>query len=230
MSGMGEMVRFSNGGETYEGYLAPSATGAGPGVIVIQEWWGLVGHIKDVADRFAKEGFTALAPDLYRGKTTTEPDDAATLMQALNIAETGVILDKAIATLAERSTTQPGDKIGVVGFCMGGQLAIFAAGANPLIRAAVDFYGIHPKVSPNYEAFNGPVLGFFAEHDEYAGPVAAKALDEELTRFDVPHEFKIYAGAHHAFFNDARPTVYDAEAAADAWSRTIAFLRKELSS
>jgi len=224
------MIRFSNDAESYEAYVSPSVTGSGPGVIVIQEWWGLVGHIKDVADRFAEAGFTALAPDLYKGKTTTEPDEAGSLMQALHISETEAILRKAIMLLMTHPATAPNTPVGVVGFCMGGQLAMFAAGSNPVIGACVNFYGIHPKVQPSYRTINGPVLGIFAEHDEYASPEAVRALDRELTVLEKPHEFVTYPGTHHAFFNDQRPEVYSAEASADAWQRTVAFLKENLRS
>jgi carboxymethylenebutenolidase len=225
---MGAIIRFSTGAEEHDGYLASAAGGTGPGIVVIQEWWGLVPHIKDVCDRFAAEGFTALAPDLYHGESATEPDDAATLMQALHIGETEQILRKAILTLVSQSCTEPKDKVGVVGFCMGGQLAMFAAGSNPLIRATANFYGIHPKVQPSYRDIHGPVLGFFAEHDNYASPAAVQALDVELSSLGIPHEFKTYPGTHHAFFNDTRPEVYDAAAAGDAWQRTIALFRQQL--
>lgn len=220
------MISYMSGDQAHWAYLSPSATGSGPGVIVIQEWWGLVGHIQEVADRFAEAGFTALAPDLYNGKTTVEPDEAATLMQAMHIGETETILRKAILTLMANPATS--GKIGVVGFCMGGQLAMFAAGSNPVIAATVDFYGIHPKVTPSYRDLNGPVLGIFAEHDSYASPEAVKALSAELTVLGKPHEFITYPGIQHAFFNDHRPSVYNASAAADAWDRTLAFLRANL--
>src|SRR5688500_1684817 len=129
---MGEMVRFDSGADQYRGYLAVPDRGTGPGIIVLQEYWGLVPHIEDVCDRFASEGFVALAPNLYKGGATTDPDDAATLMQALHIGETEQILRKAILALMAHSAVQPGDRIGVVGFCMGGQLAMFAAGSNPV--------------------------------------------------------------------------------------------------
>lgn len=225
---MGEIIRFSDNLETFEGYLAPSSAGSGPGVIVLQEWWGLVGHIKDVVDRFGAAGFTALAPDLYKGKSTKDPSDAATMMQALNIAETELILRKAVQALASHPATVSPDKIGIVGFCMGGQLALFAAGANRQIKATVDFYGIHPKVKPSLESLNGPILGIFAEHDEYASPAAVRALDQRLSELGRAHSFVTYPGAHHAFFNSDRPEVYNAEAANDAWKRTIEFLREEL--
>jgi carboxymethylenebutenolidase len=222
----GEMISFSDGNEVYEAYFSPSETGKGPGIIVIQEWWGLVGHIKDVADRFAKAGFTALAPDLYGGKTADEPDEAASLMMALHIGHTEAILRKAILTLLARPETE-GDKVGVVGFCMGGQLAMFAAGSNPVIGATVNFYGIHPKVEPSHRNINGPILGFFAENDTYANPEAVRALSAELTLLGKPHEFITYPNTGHAFFNDDRPS-YDRSASVDAWMRMTAFLNENL--
>jgi carboxymethylenebutenolidase len=224
---MGEMIRFTTGTESHDGYLAVSQTGSGPGIIVIQEWWGLVPHIKDVCDRFAAEGFTALAPDLYGGKSTTEPDDAGTMMQALHISDTEQILRKAILTLMTHPAVSPQNSVGVVGFCMGGQLAMFAAGLNPVIKATVNFYGIHPKVQPSYRDINGPVLGIFAERDHLATPEAVKALDVELTTLGIQHDFFTYP-ADHAFFNDTRTEVYNEEAARDAWQKTIAFFRANL--
>jgi carboxymethylenebutenolidase len=207
--------------------LAVSNTGSGPGVIVLQEWWGLVPHIKDICNRFAAQGFTALAPDLYKGDSTTDPDDAATLMQALNISETEQILRKAVTVLLARNEVSS-EQVGIIGFCMGGQLAMFAAGANPAIGACVDFYGIHPKVQPSYRDLNGPVLGIFAENDSYASPEAVKALDRELTLLEKEHEFHTYPGTDHAFFNDQRPEVYDDAAAKDAWGRAVAFLKENI--
>jgi carboxymethylenebutenolidase len=222
---MGEMITFNGGSEQYEGYLAVSNTGSGPGVIVLQEWWGLVPHIKDICDRFAAEGFTALAPDLYKGESATDPSEAATLMQALSISETEQILRKAVLVLLARSEVSS-RQVGVIGFCMGGQLAMFAAGANPAIGACVNFYGIHPKVQPSYRDLNGPVLGIFAANDHtYASPEAVKALEKELILLEKPYEFHTYPSTEHAFFNETRPEVYNAEAAADAWKRTIEFLR-----
>lgn len=223
----GEMIDFRGNGETFQGYLSPSKAGTGRGVIVIQEWWGLVGHIKSVADRFADAGFTALAPDFYKGETTAEPDEAGSLMMALNISEAEKILHGAVEALLANPATN-GEKVGVVGFCMGGQLALFAATVNPRIGACVDFYGIHPNVQPRFEALGAPVLGFFAEHDDYASPSAVAALSRTLDEHGKAHEFHSYAGAHHAFFNDDRPEVYNKLAADDAWKRTIAFLRKNL--
>ncbi len=223
----GHTVSFQFENESFEGYLSPAATGSGPGVIVLQEWWGLVDHIKDVCDRFAAEGFTALAPDLYQGKSTTEPDEAGSLMMALNITQTERMLAAASSWLVADPTCSS-EKIGVIGFCMGGQLAMFAAGSNPIFGAAINFYGIHPNVSPNYEVMSCPVLGVFAEHDDYASPAAVSKMSSALSAAGVKHDFKTYAGCSHAFFNDSRPAVYSKPDAADAWARTVEFLRSNL--
>src|ERR671925_1496649 len=129
-----KMVDFSSNGGTTQGYLATPASGKGPRVLVIQEWWGLVQHIKNVCDRFAAEGFTALAPDMYHGQTATEPDGAGKLFMALNIAQAEKDLRGAAAYVAQQASSQ---KIGAVGFCMGGQLALFAATVNPNVGATV---------------------------------------------------------------------------------------------
>lgn len=223
----GQMIEFSGNGRPFSGYLSPSVTGAGPGVIVIQEWWGLVGHIKAVADRFAAAGFTALAPDFYHGKSTTEPDEAGSLMMALDIEEAAKVLKDAVSTLLEQPTTS-GDKVGVVGFCMGGQLSLFAACIDERIGACVDFYGIHPHVCPDFEKLQSPVLGFFAEHDDYASPAAVDELDRTLKEKGKWHEFTTFPGVNHAFFNDDRPAVYDAQAAERCWARTVTFFKESL--
>lgn len=223
----GERIEFDGHGSPCVGYLSRSATGSGSGVIVLQEWWGLVGHIQDVADRFADAGFTALAPDLYFGEATTEPTRAGELMMALNIGATERILAGAVDRLLADAAVSS-EKVGVVGFCMGGQLSLFAATINPKIGACVDFYGIHPKVEPNFAALACPVLGLFAEHDAYASPEAVELLSREIERHGKSHEFVTYPGTHHAFFNDSRPEVFDREAAEDAWNRVLVFFRKHL--
>ena len=222
----GQSIKFGNEENPCDGYLSPAVGGKGPGIIVIQEWWGLVPHIKDIADRFAEAGFTALAPDFYHGKTATEPDEAGSLMMALHIGETEKLLADAIVALLANPATG-GPEVGVIGFCMGGQLSLFAACCNPTIKACVDFYGIHPNVQPALRALNGPVLGIFAENDGYASPEQVKALTEELTLLEKPHEFITYPGTHHAFFNDTGKA-YDKEAADDAWTRVVAFFNENL--
>ncbi len=223
----GIMVHYqSNGGET-PAYLSKPASGSGPGVVVIQEWWGLVDHIKDVADRFAREGFVALAPDLYHGQVANEPDGAGKLMMALNIDQAARDLRGAAQHLL---TQAAGAKAGVIGFCMGGQLAVYAGTVSPdQVGAVVDFYGIHPSVQPDFTKLRAPVLGAFAEHDDYASPAAARELEGKVKAQGLETDFKIYPGTQHAFFNDTRPDAYNQEAAQDAWNRTLAFFRKHLS-
>lgn len=209
------------------GYVAIPASGHGPGVIVIQEWWGLVGHIKSVADRFAGEGFVALAPDFYEGRSTTEPDEAGSLMMALNIEAAADLIRKSVDALLVMPETT-GDKVGVVGFCMGGQLAMFAACLDSRIGACVNFYGIHPNVQPDFTKLSAPILGHFAERDDYASPAQVAALSEHLYELGKSHEFIQYDGVDHAFFNDDRPAVFNASAAADAWAKTLEFFRIHL--
>ena len=229
MSPMGQMINFDSGDERYEGYLSIPESGKGPGVLVLQEWWGLVHHIKDVVDRFAKEGFVALAPDLYQGKKAEldEPDEAGKLLMALDIDHTAEVLARAAQWLVERPEVTS-QQVGVVGFCMGGQLSMFAACLSDHIGAAVNFYGIHPNVHPDFKELSAPLLGIFAEQDHsFATPEVVKKLDGQLTKLGKPHEFHSYP-ADHAFFNNERPEVYDAHAAGDAWQRTLAFFRKNL--
>ncbi len=221
----GKMVEFPTNGPATAGYLATPASGKGPGVIVIQEWWGLVGHIKKVCDRFAAEGFSALAPDMYHGKTADEPDGAGKLFMALNIAQAEKDLRGAAKYLAGHSSTA---KIGAVGFCMGGQLALFAATLNPSVGATVDFYGIHPNVKPDYTKLSGPVLGLFAEKDGFVTPQVAREADAAIKAAGKQSEIHIYPGVDHAFFNDERSDVYNKAAADDAWRRTLTFFRQHL--
>ena len=225
---MGEMVQFPFDGGDTGGYLATPKQGSGPGVIVIQEWWGLVDHIKDVCDRFADEGFVALAPDMYHGKTAKSPDEAGKLMMALNIDQAEKDLRGAVQYLLTSDSTTS-KKIGVVGFCMGGALALYTATKNQNIGACIVFYGIHPKVKPDLPNLNAPVLGLFGEKDGSVPPQTVHELERKIRNLGKQVEVKIYPAADHAFFNDTRPEVFKAEAAADAWQRSIAFLRQHLS-
>lgn len=225
---MGEMIQFPFDGGNTGGYLATPKEGSGPGVVVIQEWWGLVDHIKDVCDRFADEGFVALAPDLYHGKTTKSPDEAGRLMMALRIDEAEKDLGAAVQYLLTSDSTTS-KKIGVVGFCLGGALALYTATKNQNIGACVVFYGGHPKVKPDLPNLNAPVLGLYGENDRSVTPDLVHELERQVKDLGKQIEVKIYSGADHAFFNDTRPEVYNAQAATDAWQRTIAFLREHLS-
>jgi carboxymethylenebutenolidase len=224
---MGEMISFRANGRTAEGYLSLPESGTGPGLLMIQEWWGLVGHIRDVADRFAAAGFVALAPDLYRGETTRSPDQAGKLMMALNIAEAATDLRGAAEHLRAMNEVSP-KGIGALGFCMGGQLALFAGCEHSdIITATVNFYGVHPNVQPDVSKLSGPVLAHFAEQDPMTTPELARALIERIEAAGKVIEAHFY-DADHAFFNDQRPEVFSPADAELAWERTVAFLRREL--
>jgi carboxymethylenebutenolidase len=221
----GQMVQYQANGTKTDAYLATPASGKGPGIVVIQEWWGLVGHIKNVCDRFAAEGFSALAPDLYHGKSANEPDEAGKLFMALNVAQAEKDLRGAVDEVAKHSSTA---KIGAVGFCMGGQLALFAGTVNPKVGAVVNFYGVHPNVKPDYSKLNGPVLGLFAEKDGFVTPQTAKDVDAAIRKAGKSSEIHIYPGVDHAFFNDENQGAYHKQTADDAWRRTLAFFRQHL--
>lgn len=221
---MGEMVTFKSNGHTCDGYIA----GSGPGVLVIQEWWGLVPHIKDVVDRFAAAGFTALAPDLYHGEASTEPDGAGKLMMAMNIEQAAKDMSGAVNLLQERTCH---GQVGVVGYCMGGGLALVVAAHRPdAVKACAPYYGVipWPTAQPDLSAIDATIEGEYAEFDDYAGPEASAALQAQLRGLGKTATLHVHAGTHHAFFNDSRPEVYDAAAATEAWARTVTLLRTTL--
>jgi carboxymethylenebutenolidase len=227
---MGETVEFPSNGHTASGYLAKPPSGRGPGVVVIQEYWGLNGHIRDLCDRFAGDGFVALAPDLYHGKETKEPDEAGKLLMELDLAGAARDMLGAGKWLAASEHTA-GDKVGIVGFCMGGALAVYAATLSDVFAAVVPFYpymGVTAAAKPVVTDIKGAVLGHFAEKDEAYTPAQVEALEAELRGAGIDVEFFWYTGADHAFFNDTRPEVYDEDASRLAWDRTRAFFRTHL--
>ena len=221
---MARTVEFPSNGSTCGGYLAEPDR-PGPGVIVVQEWWGLVDHIRDVCDRFAAEGYVALAPDLYHGKSTEEPDEAMKLMMGLQIEQAAKDMSGAVDFLHELDVVAP-KKVGSVGFCMGGALSLVLATVAP-IEACVAFYGL-PQEPPDWSNLRAPVQGHFAEHDDFFSADAARKLFQQLGSMGNETELHVYEGAQHAFFNDERPDVHDAEAAAKAWERTLGFFRDHL--
>jgi carboxymethylenebutenolidase len=226
---MGELIEFPSNGSSASGYLAVPKEGSGPGVIVIQEWWGLVDHIKDVCDRFAAAGYVALAPDLYHGVTMSEPDEAGKEMMAMKLDQAARDMSGAVDEVVRRSST---DHIGVIGFCMGGGLALVLATQRPdVVAAVVPCYGIipWPDVQPDYSAMSAGLLGHYAANDGFFTPEAAQALGEQLRGLGKEAEIIVYPGTDHAFFNDTRPEVYDAEAAGALWERTLAFFSSHLS-
>lgn len=225
---MGESITFASNGGTDQGYLATPPSGSGPGIVVIQEWWGLVPHIRDVCDRFAAEGFVALAPDLYRGKTASEPDEAQKTMMAMRMDQAGKDMSGAVDEVARRSS---GAGVGVVGYCMGGGLALVLACQRPdVVKACVPYYGVipWPEAQPDYAAMTAAVQGHYATHDDFAGPEAARSLEGELKALGKQAEMFIYPDTNHGFFNDSRPGQHDAAASGEAWERTLAFLHAQL--
>jgi len=227
MSRAGREIEFASNGERVRGYLALPKQGSGPGVLVLQEWWGLVDHIRDVCDRLARAGFVALAPDLYRGETATDPDNAGRLMMDLALPRAARDLDGAVAALLGETATA-GGSVGVVGFCMGGQLALLAGTRNRRIGAVVDCYGIHPNVTLDWKGLAAPVLGIFAEQDSFVPPEAVRKLEADLRAAGKRCHVTSFPGVGHAFLNDSRPDVYAAAPAERAWGMIVSFLRAEL--
>jgi len=230
---MGTMVEFKSNGGTASGYLASPASGKGPGVIVIQEYWGLIPQVKGTADMFAREGFNALAPDFYHGKSAQigEPDKAGKLMMELDLEQAAKDAKGAARFLASHANTSS-KKVGVIGFCMGGMLALVTGTvASDVVGAVVDCYGVPPRKKPSYAAMKGtPVLGIFAGKDESMGLPALRDLEPDLKAAGVPFEKVIYKDADHAFLNEQRRDVHRPDDAKDAWGRIIPFLKKHLAS
>ncbi|MGH4026451.1 MAG: dienelactone hydrolase family protein [Pseudonocardiaceae bacterium] len=223
-------VSFPSNGSTAHGYLALPASGSGPGVVVIQEWWGLTSHIKDVADRLATEGFVALAPDLFGGATTHDAEEAGRLMQDLPVDRAARDLGGAVHYLLAHDAVTS-EKVGALGFCMGGGFVLLlAAQQGDKIGAAVPFYGVLGAEYPSFENLTAPLLGHFGELDEMATPDAVRELAVTIEQQSGQRpDFRLYP-AGHAFFNDENLIgTYDPEQAAKAWDATISFLRAQLS-
>ncbi|HVE70269.1 MAG TPA: dienelactone hydrolase family protein [Thermoanaerobaculia bacterium] len=221
---MGERVQFPSNGHTCSGYFA----GEGPGVVVIQEWWGLVPHIEDLVERFAGAGFAAIAPDLYHGKTTKSPDEAGKMLMELDVERAGKEMTGAAQYLLSRKECTS-KKYGVVGFCMGGALAQYAATIDTAnVGAAVSFYGGFKKVRTQWENLSAPLLLIYGEEDKGVPAEQGRELEAKLKSMGKNVELVVYPGANHAFFNDTRPEVYNADAAADAWRRTLDLFRRTL--
>jgi carboxymethylenebutenolidase len=223
-------IEFTTSAGTAPGYLAVPQGESGPATIVLQEWWGVDDHIRSICDRFAAEGFYALAPDIYRGETTTQPDEAQQKMMAISMEQAEADMCGAAAYLR----SQPGvtsSKVGSVGFCLGGGLAIWAAAECEEIGPAVTYYYVMPHGRPDFSKISGPVLGHFGTADEFVPVEDAKKLESELRDAGVDVHFEFYEGAGHAFFNDTdRLGTFDAEARDAAWQRTVSFLSGSLGS
>jgi carboxymethylenebutenolidase len=224
-----ETVTFKSGSETASGLLVtPEGSGPFPAVLVIQEWWGLNDWVKDQARKLAKEGYAALAVDLYRGKVTADPDQAHQLMMGLSPDQAMRDLKAALAFLRARPNVDK-DDLGVVGWCMGGRYALALATEDPQLAAVVAYYGAPPTEAEAIARIKAPVLGNFGGEDKGPSPEQVKAFEEAMKKAGKTADIKIYPGAGHAFANENNPWKgYREDAAKDAWARTLAFFGKHL--
>jgi carboxymethylenebutenolidase len=221
-------IEFPTSAGTSPGYLAIPDGEKGPATIVLQEWWGLDSHIRSLCDRLAGDGFFALAPDLYGGETTTQPDEAQQKMMAMSMEAAEKDMCGAADFLGSRPGVE-GRGVGSIGFCLGGGLSVWAAATCPNIVAAVSYYYVMPHGKPDFSAINGPVLGHFGTADAFIPPEQAKKLEEEIRDAGVDVTFHYYEDAGHAFLNDTnRLGTYDKEQADISWERTVSFLREAL--
>jgi carboxymethylenebutenolidase len=229
---MGELVTFASNGNDARGYLATPDGGTGPGVIVVQEWWGLDSGIKEMADRLAEAGFVALAPDLYHGDLAghTEMDKAAELMNSMPPDRAGRDMSGAVDHLAAHDAVS-GDGIGVMGFCMGGMLSFILASLRPdRIKAAVPFYGFPTgDGQPDYSKIEAAIQGHMAEHDDFFPPAAAHELEARLQAMGKDVTLTVHPGTGHAFMapHNALGT-QDTALAAEIWPQATAFLHEHL--
>jgi carboxymethylenebutenolidase len=225
------MVQYPSDGITVQAYVAaPQAKGKRPAIIVVQEWWGLNQHIKDVAKRWVREGYVAIAPDLYSRlghKVTTDANEAGKLMNALTMEDGLKDLNATVAYLKTVPAVDA-DRIGVTGFCRGGSYALMLPCVNPAIKAAVPFYGQVPNPDTPLKNLSCPILYIYGEDDGWITKADVQRLAQALKKYNKPGEIKTYPGAPHAFFNDTRTDVHRASDAKDAWARAVAFFRQHL--
>jgi carboxymethylenebutenolidase len=229
---MAETVEFKSNGHNATGYLVKPPSGSGPGVLVIQEWWGLDDDLKKMADKLAAAGFVALAPDLYHGQVAghTEMDKAAQLMNTMPPDRAGRDMSGAVDYLAGRPDVK-GKGIGVVGFCMGGMLSfIIAANRGDKVKAVVPFYGFpQGPMEPDWSKLTASVSGHMAENDSFFPPDKAKALEEKLRKMGKECTLKVHKGTGHAFMgpHNALGTL-DEKLANQIWPEVVSFLKSKL--
>lgn len=224
-----EAVVFKSGVEQASGVLVtPEGKGPFPAVIVIQEWWGLTDWVKQQARALAKEGYVALAVDLYRGKATDKQEEAHQLMMGLPPDRALRDLQGAYAWLGARPDVKKG-RVGAIGWCMGGRYTLQLATVEPTLAVAVAYYGVPPTDEAALAAIRAPVLGNFGGEDKGPTPDQAQAFAAALQKAGKTVDVKVYPGAGHAFANVHNPWGgYRKEAAEDAWARSTAFLARYL--
>ncbi|HEX7792415.1 MAG TPA: dienelactone hydrolase family protein [Afipia sp.] len=223
---MGTSITFKRpDGKDAKGYLANAARGNAPGVVVIQEWWGLQEQIKGLVDRLAVAGFDALAPDLYNGVVVPyhDTDAAGKEMNSLNFIEA---TDQNVRGAAQY-LARNGAKVGLTGFCLGGAVTVIGSTRIPELAAGVAFYGIPPEQAAKPADVKIPLQGHFANRDDWCTPQVVDAFEKGLKAAGKTHEFFRY-DADHAFVNEQRVSVHDREAAELAWARATDFFRKHL--
>ncbi|MGH9799692.1 MAG: dienelactone hydrolase family protein, partial [Blastocatellia bacterium] len=218
-------TKFTANGKVVNAFIAkPEGVEKSPAVIVVHEWWGLNPHIEDIAQRYAREGFIAVAADLYNGVTTKDSKEAGSLMSALKpedgIESLKIVLD---SLRANPEVTC----VGVTGFCMGGTFALLLA-CHAKVEASAPFYGDVPVDTTVIGKLGCPVLFIGGEKDQWITVEKMNRLDTALKQYSKPGEVRIYPGADHAFFNDTRPEVYSKTDAEDAWKTVIEFFNKHL--
>jgi carboxymethylenebutenolidase len=217
--------KAKSGSEVQGALTEPAGSGKAGGIVLIQEWWGLNDHVKSLVDRFAKEGFLVLSPDLYHGKTTKDPGEAGKLMTELDTLKAVDEIAGAVAFLKEHARCN--GKVGVTGFCMGGALTFASACHIPGLAAAVSFYGVPPAEKVDYKKVTAPVMAHVASKDQWVTVAKVEDIKKQLEANGKSLELHVY-DADHAFVNDTRPEVYSADNAKTALSRTFAFFKKHL--
>lgn len=224
---MYQPIKFAKtgGGDVAGELVAPEGAGKAPGVVLIQEWWGLNGQIRHVAARLAREGFVVALPDLYHGRWTTDPAEAQKLMTSLDFKGAVAELGGAAAFLQHHARCN--GNVGVMGFCMGGALTFATAATSPDVKAGVAYYGLAPQDVFDHAKIKAPILAHFASKDGWAKADKAQELAEAMKARGQTIELHVY-DADHAFANDVRPEVYAPDAAAEAWKRTTEFLHRHL--
>ena len=218
-----ETLSFDTANGSTSAFVALPDAPNGKAVILIHEWWGLNAHIKDIADRYADEGFIAIAPDLYRGKVATDSTEASQMMGALPIEDgLDTIKNAIVASSAKFGIPH----FGITGYCMGGTFALRAACELEGLSAAAPFYGDIPEEDV-LKNLTVPTIFVSGTRDAWINPEKVATLEDAVERFELPITSVKY-DADHAFFNDTRPEVYDATAAGDAWALVTGFFRDRL--